>query len=70
MGTDETNRKHMITWEQFSDWAAQTGRDPSHVFRVFKGERKSPPLTAEFEQYFGFPMKDTELAGRRRVVAA
>jgi hypothetical protein len=70
METQEQPGKNVITWEQFAAWARATGRDVTHVFRVFKGERKSPPLDAEFEQHFGFPMKDAELAGRRRVAAA
>jgi hypothetical protein len=67
MGTDETSRKRVITWEQFQAWAKETGRDESHVFRVFQGERKSPPLELEFEQHFGFPMSDAEFAGKRSV---
>lgn len=62
-------KKHTITWEQFKAFAKATGRDISHAFRVFKGERTSEALAADFESHFGFPMVEAELAGRRKVAA-
>lgn len=67
MDGEEQASKHLITWEQFATWAKGSGRDLTHAFRVFKGERKSATLNTEFEQHFGFPMSQAELAGRRRV---
>ena len=61
--------KQTITWEQFKEFATRSGRDLTHAFRVFRGERNSAALAAEFEQHFGFPMKDAALAGRKRATA-
>lgn len=62
--------KHLITWDQLADFAKAADREITHVFRVFKGERQSPPLTEEFYRHFGFAIEDAELAGRRRIDAA
>ena len=62
--------KHIITWDQFVEFASLSGRDLSHAFRVFKGERESASLEAAFAEHFGFPMKGSELAGRRGQPAA
>lgn len=59
-------KKHRITWEEFVAFVATTDRDVSHAFRVFKGERSSQALTQKFEAHFGFPMRATALAGRRK----
>jgi hypothetical protein len=58
--------KHTITWEQFVAFADKSGRDLTHAFRVFKGERQSQALDQEFEQHFGFRMRDAALAGRKK----
>lgn len=63
------NPKHRITWDEFSAFVTTTGRDVSHVFRVFKGERSSVKLADLFRAHFGFAMRDTALAGRRRRAA-
>jgi hypothetical protein len=57
--------KHVITWDQFVAFASASGRELSHAFRVFKGERESGTLATAFQEHFGFPMRDAELAGRR-----
>jgi hypothetical protein len=61
--------KHVITWDQFVEFAKVTDRDLSHAFRVFKGERESAALEGAFQDHFGFPMKESELAGRRSPAA-
>lgn len=61
--------KHVITWDQFVEFASASGRELSHVFRVFKGERESAALDAAFRERFGCSMKDAELAGRRSSAA-
>lgn len=64
--TTTQGKKHEITWDQFSEWARSTGRDLTHAFRVFKGERQSQVLETEFAQHFGFGMRESALAGRKR----
>jgi hypothetical protein len=64
--TDRQSKKHEITWQEFESFARDSGRDLTHVFRVFRGERLSEPLHAEFRERFGFDMRDAVLAGRRR----
>ena len=56
-----------ITWDQLTAFAKAIDRNVTHVFRVMKGERESPPIAREFETYFGIPMKSATLAGRRPV---
>lgn len=63
-------KKHRITWDQFKAFAAASGRDLTHAYRVFRRERESRALEASFAEYFGFPMTETELAGRRKATAA
>lgn len=59
-------KKHRITWDEFKAFAAHSGRDLTHAFRVFRGERESRTLEQSFEQHFGFPMRQSELAGRQK----
>ncbi len=66
MVADVQPGKHRITWDQLAEFAKAVDREITHVFRVFKGERESPPLAEEFQRYFGFAIIDAELAGRRR----
>lgn len=67
-------KKHLITWKQLEEFAKASDREITHVFRVVKGERMSPPLELEFEKHFGFPLRDVAFAGlrlrRRRGAAA
>lgn len=70
MAQSDSSSKHIITWDQFVAFAKAQGRDVTHALRVFKGERKSDALAAEFEAHFGFPMAETSFAGRRRTFAA
>ncbi len=57
---------HLITWDQLADFARAIDREITHVFRVFKGERESPPVSEEFVRHFGFDIRSAALAGRRR----
>lgn len=59
-------KQHTITWDQFRAFAAEAGRDLTHAYRVFKGERTSDALRADFTNYFGFPMEEAVLAGRQK----
>lgn len=61
---------HVITWDQLADFARVIDREITHVFRVVKGERQSPPVAEQFQRHFGFDLCDVELAGRRRRSAA
>jgi hypothetical protein len=69
--TDRRKQKapHEITWTQFEQFARASGRDLTHAFRVFKGERTSGALADAFERHFGFPMNKTALAGRKSAAA-
>lgn len=60
------NQKHEITWAQFEAFARGTGRDVTHVYRVFRKLRLSQPLEDEFRRHFGFDMNDAVLAGRKK----
>lgn len=65
--TDQSTETHRITWDQLAGFAHAIDREITHVFRVFKGERQSPPIAEEFARYFGFPMNQSALAGRRPI---
>lgn len=58
-------RKRLVKWTEVQQFAKDSGRSLSHVYRVFVGERVSKALEAEIESYFGVPLAEIELAGRR-----
>lgn len=53
-----------VTWKEVEAFAAETGRDPSHVYRVITGKRQSGRLEAELAEHFGAPFENIALAGR------
>lgn len=59
------DRKKLVKWTEVQAFADHVGRSESHVYRVFVGERESGPLEAEIKAYFGAPLSEIELAGRR-----
>lgn len=63
-------QKQTITWDQLVAFAKQIDRETTHVYRVVKGDRESPPIAEAFEKHFGFAMKDAAMAGRRPLGSA
>lgn len=57
--------RQKITWDQLAEFAKAIDRDITHVYRVFKGDRTSPPIAEAFQSYFGFALSDAALAGRK-----
>lgn len=65
MATEAVEKPNEITWKQFAEFAKATGRDQTHVYRVFLGERVSQPIHDAFREWFGFPMGTAKLAGAK-----
>lgn len=63
MAAEAIEKSHEITWTQFAEFAKATGRNQTHVYRVFLGERVSQPIKDAFQEWFGFPMDATKFAG-------
>lgn len=57
-------KKRLVTWAEVCAFAAERGRDPTHVYRVIKKQRESRSLGAELEAHFGVPLSDLSFAGR------
>jgi hypothetical protein len=63
----EKREKHVVSWEQLCAFAKTIDREITHVYRVFRGDRSSPPIADAFQAHFGFAIKDATLAGRKPI---
>lgn len=62
--TTLARKKRLVTWKEVEAFAAASGRDLSHVYRVLKRERASTKLESQLAEHFGAPFDALEMAGR------